>query len=177
VTSELGRGSPGRPHLRATLTHSNTPCKAARPGLPGAMMAVAADDRSGAGPHRTARYTTASAGWKTTCGAWQSSRAPKGIWSSQCRGLGRVRPGPNWHCPTWSAPERTAGLAARFETFGAGGRAAGPSSQLLEQPLGVLQIGGVKSFGDPTVTQREQVMCLGALALVGPKPRHAGRSA
>jgi hypothetical protein len=53
-------------------------------------MAVAADDRSGAQPHRTARYTTASAGWKTTCGAWQSSRAPKGIWSSQYRCLGRV---------------------------------------------------------------------------------------
>jgi hypothetical protein len=41
--------APGRPRLRATLTHSSTPRKAASTGLPGAMMAVAADDRSGAG--------------------------------------------------------------------------------------------------------------------------------
>jgi hypothetical protein len=30
-----------------------------------------------------------------------------------------------WPCPTWSAPERTAVRAARFQTLGAGGQAAG----------------------------------------------------
>ena len=39
-------------------------------------------------------------------------------------------------------------------------------SQVGQQRLGVLQVGGVKTLHEPAVDRREQLACFGALALV-----------
>ena len=51
------------------------------------------------------------------------------------------------------------------------------SCQLIEQRLGVLEVGGVEAFGEPAVDRREQVAGLGALALIAPQASEAGRGA
>jgi hypothetical protein len=51
------------------------------------------------------------------------------------------------------------------------------SSQLIEQCLGVLQVGGVEALGEPAIDRCQQRMRLCALALVMPRPREAGRGA
>jgi 8-amino-7-oxononanoate synthase len=45
------------------------------------------------------------------------------------------------------------------------------SAQLVEQRLGALQVGGVKTFGEPVIDRREQVVSLLPLPLLGPQPR------
>ena len=45
--------------------------------------------------------------------------------------------------------------------------------QRVEQCLGVFQIGGIETLGEPAVDRREQVVGLGALALLGPQPGEA----
>jgi hypothetical protein len=47
------------------------------------------------------------------------------------------------------------------------------STQLVEQRLGVLEVGGVEALGEPTVDWGEQVVGLPPLALLGPQPREA----
>jgi hypothetical protein len=44
------------------------------------------------------------------------------------------------------------------------------SCELVEERLGVLQIGGVEALGEPAVDRREQVVGLGAFALIAPEP-------
>src|ERR671918_1919043 len=61
--------------------------------------------------------------------------------------------------------------------FGQRHRMPASSGKLLEQRLGVLQVGGVEALGEPAVDRREQVVGLGAPALVAPEPRQAGRGA
>ena len=51
------------------------------------------------------------------------------------------------------------------------------SSQLVEQRLGILQIGGVEALGEPAVDRRQQLARLGGLALVAPQPGEAGGGA
>ena len=43
------------------------------------------------------------------------------------------------------------------------------SCQLVEQRLGVLQVGGVEALGEPAVDRREQVVSLSTSALVAPE--------
>jgi hypothetical protein len=81
--------------------------------------------------------------------------AVRRIWFSQCRSLGGVKPGPNWPRSSRSAPERTAVLAARLQTFAAGFRLLADSCQLVEQRLRVFQVGGVKALSEPAVDGRE----------------------
>ena len=47
------------------------------------------------------------------------------------------------------------------------------SGEVVEQGLGVLQIGGVEAFREPAVDRGEQVARLGGLALVVPQPGEA----
>ena len=54
-------------------------------------------------------------------------------------------------------------------------RPAAGSHQLIERRLGVFQVGGVEALGKRAVDWREQVACLGALALIAPQPREARR--
>src|SRR6516162_3915637 len=49
--------------------------------------------------------------------------------------------------------------------------------QLLEQGLGVLQIGGIEALGEPAIDGREQFMRLGPPALFAPQPSEARRGA
>ena len=51
------------------------------------------------------------------------------------------------------------------------------STELVEQRLRVLEIGGVEALGEPAVDWREQVAGLSALALMRPQPGEAGRGA
>src|SRR6202035_1457538 len=51
------------------------------------------------------------------------------------------------------------------------------SRQLVEQPLGVFQVGGVEAFGERAVDGREQVARLALPALLAPQPGEARRSA
>jgi hypothetical protein len=51
------------------------------------------------------------------------------------------------------------------------------STQLVEQSLGILEVSGVEPFGKPAVDGGEQVMGLGASALVAPEAREAGGGA
>jgi hypothetical protein len=87
-----------------------------------------------------------------------------------------VKVGPNWLRPSWSAPEHTAVVAPRPQTFWAGVSSA-DSYQLVEQRLGVLQIGGIEALGEPAVNRGEQVVGLLPLASLGPEPGEAGRGA
>jgi hypothetical protein len=45
--------------------------------------------------------------------------------------------------------------------------------QFLQQRLGLLEVGGVKAFGEPTVDWRQQCMRFGALALLLPEAAEA----
>jgi hypothetical protein len=49
------------------------------------------------------------------------------------------------------------------------------SSQLCQQCLGLLEVGGVKAFSEPAVHLGEQLAGCGASALVLPQPRQAHR--
>ena len=49
--------------------------------------------------------------------------------------------------------------------------------QFIEQPLGLLEVGGVEALGEPAVDRGEKAVRLGAPALLPPKPRKAHRSA
>jgi hypothetical protein len=49
--------------------------------------------------------------------------------------------------------------------------------QRRQQCLGLLQVGGVKALGEPAVERRQQVVGLGALALVLPESAQAHRGA
>jgi hypothetical protein len=49
--------------------------------------------------------------------------------------------------------------------------------QRVEQRLGLLEVGGVKALGEPAVDGRQQLMGLGALALLLPQARQAGGGA
>src|SRR5271155_4828991 len=51
------------------------------------------------------------------------------------------------------------------------------AAQLVEQRLGVLQVGGVEAFGEPVVDVGEHRARLVALALLREQPREARRSA
>jgi hypothetical protein len=52
-----------------------------------------------------------------------------------------------------------------------------PSAQLVEQHLGVLEIGGVEALGEPAIDGGEQLVSLAAFTLVGPQAGEAGRRA
>ena len=52
-------------------------------------------------------------------------------------------------------------------------RASKRLRQLVEQRLGVFQIGGVEAFGEPAVDRREQLACLATPALLAPQPGEA----
>jgi hypothetical protein len=49
------------------------------------------------------------------------------------------------------------------------------SAELVEQPLGVLQVGGVEALGEPAVDRREEIVGPSALALIAPEATKAGR--
>jgi hypothetical protein len=51
------------------------------------------------------------------------------------------------------------------------------SAELVEQRPGISEIGGVEALGEPAVDRREQVVRLGAPALLGPESGEAGRGA
>jgi hypothetical protein len=51
------------------------------------------------------------------------------------------------------------------------------SRQLVQQGLGVLQIGGVEAFGEPAVDRGEEVAGLSAFALIAPQAGKAGGGA
>jgi hypothetical protein len=51
------------------------------------------------------------------------------------------------------------------------------SCQLVEQCLGIPEVGAVEALGEPAIDRQEKVRCLGTLALVSPKPGEAGRGA
>ena len=46
--------------------------------------------------------------------------------------------------------------------------------QLVEQRLGVLEVGGVEALGEPAVDRGEEVVSLRAFALIGPQSGKAG---
>jgi hypothetical protein len=50
-----------------------------------------------------------------------------------------------------------------------------PSSQGVEESLGVLQVGGVKALGEPAVDVTKDLPCCVALALTLPKSSETGR--
>src|SRR5687768_10500832 len=50
-------------------------------------------------------------------------------------------------------------------------------TELVEQRLGILQVGRVKTLGEPAVERREDVVCLGASTLVPPQTGEARCSA
>src|SRR5215475_13584513 len=52
-------------------------------------------------------------------------------------------------------------------------RWAALSMKLVEQGLGLSQVAGVKTFGEPIVDWGEKVTCRLPLALIVQKPRHA----
>jgi hypothetical protein len=62
-----------------------------------------------------------------------------------------------------------------YKTLGAGFRLLANSCQLVEQRLGVLQIGGLEALGEPAVDRREKAVGRGASALLGPETGEAGR--
>jgi hypothetical protein len=49
------------------------------------------------------------------------------------------------------------------------------SGQLVEQRLGIAEVGAIEAFGEPAINRHEKVGCLGTLASVSPKPGEAGR--
>ena len=48
------------------------------------------------------------------------------------------------------------------------------SAELVEQGLGVLQVGGVKPLGEPAVDRCQEVVRLGTPTLIAPQPSKAG---
>ena len=50
-------------------------------------------------------------------------------------------------------------------------------AELVEQRLGVFEIGGIEAFGEPAVDGREQLARLAPPALFSPQPRQARRRA
>ena len=51
------------------------------------------------------------------------------------------------------------------------------SRQLVEEPLGRLQIEGVKTVGEPAVCWSQEIASLSTLSLFGPEARHTHRGA
>jgi hypothetical protein len=47
--------------------------------------------------------------------------------------------------------------------------------QLIEQRLGLLQVGRIEAFGEPIVDRREKIVRLPSLAMIAPKAREARR--
>jgi hypothetical protein len=52
-----------------------------------------------------------------------------------------------------------------------------PLGQLVEQPFGIFQIGGIEALREPAVDRREQLTGLSAPALVAPQPGEASHGA
>ncbi len=83
------------------------------------------------------------------------------------RQIGRHHHGRRLHVIADATPKRC----------GLGMLASHRSAQLLEQRLGVLEVGGVEALGEPVVDRREEVVGLVHVALIAPQAGEAGRSA
>jgi hypothetical protein len=53
-------------------------------------------------------------------------------------------------------------------------RALTPALQCLQEGFSLLEVGGVKAFGEPDVDRRQQLVCFGPLALLLPQAAQAG---
>lgn len=51
------------------------------------------------------------------------------------------------------------------------------SAEFVEQRPGVLEVGGIEALDEPAVDRSQEVMGLGAFALIGPQPGEAGGAA
>src|SRR5215510_11484757 len=106
-----------------------------------------------------ARYDTRS--WRWSNARTWANRASKSI-TAPPPGLAPPRPGATRR----SSPSGAPGMAGTRALLRL-------SPQLFQQCHGLLQVGGVKAFGEPTVNRREQLVGLGALALLLPQPCQA----
>src|SRR5215469_13419650 len=78
---------------------------------------------------------------------------------------------------TFVAAQRTVELRTNRAPAPDRGRAGGGSRQLIEQPLGVFQVGGVEALGKRAVDGREQLVRLAPSVVLAPQPGKARGSA
>src|SRR5215472_3491514 len=102
-----------------------------------------------------ARYDTRS--WRWSNARTWANRASKSI-TAPPPGLAPPRPGATRR----SSPSGAPGIAGARGVLRL-------SSQLFQQRLGLLQVGGVKALGEPAIDRRQQVVSFGALALLLPQ--------